>query len=158
MLNGNVSYNHYSNPSLDIANRGWSGSAFMRISQKLPWKLSAQLMGSVWTGGINGLYSKSSPVGISVFDYGISLQRSFLKEDRLTVRLSTWDPIYPSRNRFKSESVNMAMRQTFYSTQYNTSRFQISLSYRFGSINAQVKKTAKTIENDDLTGRKIGNN
>lgn len=158
MLNGNASYNHYSNPSLDIANRGWSGSAFMRISQKLPWKLSAQLMGSVWTGGINGLYSKSSPVGISVFDYGISLQRSFLKEDRLTVRLSTWDPIYPSRNHFKSESVNMAMRQTFYSTQYNTSRFQISLSYRFGSINAQVKKTAKTIENDDLTGRKIGNN
>lgn len=157
MLNGNASYNHYSNPSLDIANRGWSGSAFMRISQKLPWKLSAQLMGSVWTGGINGLYSKSSPVGISMFDYGISLQRSFLKEDRLTVRLSTWDPVYP-RNRFKSESVNMAMRQTSYGFQDNASRFQISVSYRFGSINAQVKKTAKTIENDDLTGRKIGNN
>ena len=30
----------------------------------------------------------------------------------------------------------------------------LSLSYRFGSLNTSVKKTAKSISNDDLVGRK----
>lgn len=156
MLNGNTTYKHYANPSLNITHGGWSSNVFARVSQKLPWKISAELMTSIWTGGINGLYAKSRPVGIALFDYGLTFQRSFLKDDRLTVRLSAWNPIYPSRAKYKSESVNIDMRQTSYTTMFDPYRFQIAIAFRFGSINAQVKKTAKTIENDDLTGRKVG--
>ena len=37
---------------------------------------------------------------------------------------------------------------------YNYRTAGLTVSYRFGSLNAQVKKTAKSIENDDLIGRK----
>ena len=32
--------------------------------------------------------------------------------------------------------------------------FSVSVSYRFGSMNVQVKKVNKSIDNDDLEGRK----
>lgn len=155
MFNGNANYNHYANPSLNITNGGWSGNAFFRLSQKLPWKITGNFHASVWTGGVNGLYGKTSQIGISVFDYGLSLQRSFLKEDRLTFRISTWNPFYPRYSKSKSTSDNLSYRSTSISMMRHYFGVQIGISYRFGSMNAQVKKTATKIENDDLTGRKI---
>lgn len=153
MLNANANYNHYANPSLGISNSGWGGHAFLRLTQRLPWKLQGHVMMSTWTGNVNGLYGSFRPVGISYFDYGLSLQRSFLKEDRLTVRLSTWNPIYASKNRFKTTTCNLPYRSVSRTWQDTPLRIGIGISYRFGSLNAQVKKTVKTIENDDLTGR-----
>ncbi len=155
MFNGNASYNHYANPSLKITNGGWGGNAYCRISQKLPWKLNATVGMSLWAGNINGLYGINRPYKLSMLDYSISLQRSFLKEDRLTVRLSTWNPAYTSTGKIKSKNINVPYRSTTYSINEHPSTFAIALSYRFGSINAQVKKTAKSIQNDDLSGRKL---
>ena len=37
----------------------------------------------------------------------------------------------------------------------NTRRYVgLSVNFRFGSLNVQVKKTASSISNDDLSGRK----
>lgn len=155
MLNGNATYNHYDNPSLNITNNGWGGNAYLRLSQRLPWNIMGNLFGAIWTGSINGLYGESRPQGISKLNYGLSLQRSFLKEDRLTLRLSTWNPFYPNQTRYKSTTTNLAYNSTSYTYQRQYFNLQIAVSYRFGSINAQVKKTATKIENDDLTGRKI---
>lgn len=155
MLNGNVAYKHYANPTIDITNGGWGGNVYARLSQKLPWNISGTLSMSVWTGSVNGLYDVMNPVHVAMLNYGLSLQRSFLKEDRLTVRLSTWNPFYPGSVRYKSENCNLAYNSVSYSYQDHPKSAQISVSYRFGSINAQVKKTAKSIENDDLTGRKM---
>lgn len=156
MFNGNLSYDHYANPSLNLTNGGWSGNFFARLSQRLPWSLQGQVMVNMWSGGINGLYGHFSPIGISKINYGLSLQRSFLKEDRLTVRLMAWNPIYSSDSRHRSRTENLSYRSQTTSYNPNTSNFQVSVSYRFGSLNAQVKKTVKSIENDDLTGRKVG--
>ena len=36
--------------------------------------------------------------------------------------------------------------------EYNQRRFDISVSFRFGSLQTSVKRTDKSIENDDLMG------
>lgn len=154
MLNANGSYEHYANPSLNITHGGWSSFAFARISQKLPWKLTAQGSVFYWSGGIGGLYDKYRNIG--GINYTLSLQRSFLKEDRLTVRAYVRNPFHSKHPRMKYSSVNTSFNQVSYSFRQPTTNFGISISYRFGSLNAQVKKTAKTIQNDDLNGQSSG--
>lgn len=158
MLNANTSYDHYANPSLNLTHGGWSGMVFARLSQQLPWKLSGSVGVNMWSGGVNGLYGTFRPSGLGYFNYMLSLQRSFLKEDRLTVRVSTWNPIAPSSIKYRSYTVNLPFNPVNTMYRRHLSSFQISVAYRFGSINAQVKKTNKSIQNDDLQGQRSGGN
>ena len=158
MLNANTSYDHYANPSLNLTHGGWSGMVFTRLSQQPPWKLSGSVGLSMWAGSVSGLYGTFRPSGFGYFDYMLSLQRSFLKEDRLTVRVSTWNPIAPSSVKYRSCTVNLPFNSVTTMYHRNLSSFQISVAYRFGSINAQVKKTKKSIQNDDLQGQRSGGN
>lgn len=153
MLNAGAYYNHYSNPSLDIARGGWGGNAFFRLTQRLPWKLSGVLGAYLWTGGVS-LYSDNRPVHLASCGYNISFNRNFLKEDRLSVRLTLQNPIYPGRLRYKTESFNTSYKTVGYSYQEHLKSIMLSVSYRFGSMSASVKKTSKSISNDDLVGRK----
>lgn len=156
MINANGGYQHYKNPSFNITNGGWRGNVFARVSQKLPWEIQGSIYGFFNTGGISGLYSKYESIGISKLGYGLSLQRSFLKEKRLTLRVSTWNPIYPSHTSYRTESLNLPYTSVTRSWNLNPRSFQFSISYRFGSMSTQVKKTVKSITNDDLTGGKMG--
>jgi hypothetical protein len=86
----------------------------------------------------------------SWFGYYFSLQRSFLKDDRLTVRLSANAP-FNKQWSMEAEVVN----GDFYDhqTSWNRARsFSLSLTWRFGSLKASVKKTEHSIENDDVVG------
>lgn len=154
MLNTNVSYNHYQNKSLAISNAGWSAHGFAQLSQKLPWNLTAMLRAMLWTGSPSGLYGSYRPVGSSILNYGVSLQRGFLKEDRLTVRVELQNPFGRHHSTTLSKSKNLAYDQRSESVRLHSFAVAFSVSWRFGSINAQVKKTARKIENDDLSGRK----
>lgn len=153
MLNAGARYNHYANPSLNLARGGWSGNAFFRLTQRLPWKLSGVLGAYMWTGNV-GLYSSMRPVSIGGVGYNISFSRNFLKEDRLSVRLTFQNPFYPGRTRYKNESFNTSYKTVGYSYEFNQKAIRIGISYRFGSMSATVKKTATSISNDDLVGRK----
>lgn len=152
MFNGSANYDHYANPSLDITHGGWSGYFFTRLSQKLPWGITGNLGLFYWAGSVSGLYSTTRSLGMT--NWFLSLQKSFLKEDRLTVRLSMRAPSH----RTKTTYYNTAFQNIAYNHPYSAYSFGISVSYRFGSLNASVKKTAKTIENDDLDGRHSGGN
>jgi hypothetical protein len=84
------------------------------------------------------------------YGYYASLQRSFLKDDRLTVRIMTNDP-FNRYIKYVDEAVNGDFRDL--GTSWNRGRqFAISVSYRFGSLKASVKKAARSIENDDVVG------
>ena len=152
MLNGNVSYDHFANRSLDIARGGWSGNVYARLSQKLPWKINGSLGASYWSGS-TGLYSEMRPIGLSALFYHIQFTRNFLKEDRLTVRVFANNPI-SCRMHQRSESFNTSYKTITDTYNRPRSTFGFGVAYRFGSLNAQVKKTAATISNDDLVGRK----
>lgn len=87
--------------------------------------------------------------------YGLELQKAFLKEKRLNVSLNIQNP-FGHRVRISDSSP----RNTGYSgyNRYynyrNANNFSITVSYRFGSLNASVKKTNKSIDNDDVENRK----
>lgn len=104
-----------------------------------------------FSGWIGSVYSYSDNSGITSYFYALTLRKSFLKQDRLNLRLSVNNPFGPNRGYSTNYTVNGDVKG--WSRSVNTPRreFSISLSYRFGSLNAVVKKTAKTITNDDLS-------
>ena len=147
MLNGSVGYNYYKSNELNLKNDRVSGNFFANVTQFLPWKLQLSGFAGMWGGGINDLYGHMG----TIFFHGFSLQRSFLKEDRLTVQLQA---IVPFSGKYMSVKNYLTHGDVTGWTRYEqvTRKFGISLSYRFGSLSTHVKKANKTIENDDLVG------
>ena len=149
MCNLNAEYNHYANKSLNITNSGWSGYGYMRISQKLPWKLTCNLGAFSYLGSVS-MYSITRPMGVAASNWNISLQRNFLKEDRLSVRLSLSNPITTAHPKMQTKSYNTSYKTIATAWQPTRRMFMIGISYRFGKMSGYVKKTAKSISNDDL--------
>lgn len=152
MFNLNGEYNHYANKSLDISNSGWSGYGYMRLSQKLPWKLTGSLGAFAYLGSVS-MYSISRPIGAASTNWNISLQRNFLKEDRLSVRLSFSNPITTAHPKMRTTSYNTSFRNESVMWQSSRRMVMIGVSYRFGKMSGYVKKTAKSISNDDVQGK-----
>ena len=147
VINNNLRYEHNENSNLGYRTFGWSDNYYINLSQNLPWKLRLNL----------SVYGKigHSPSGIyymqhSYYDYYVSLQRSFLKNDRLTVRLGAntpFDKYLPS----EAETVNGDYRD--YQKSWNRGRsFTLSVTWCFGSLKTSVKKTEHSIDNDDVVG------
>ena len=148
MFNGDMGHNYFHSAELNLTNKGhWASFFYTQITQQLPWKL--RLTGHVgkWGGGTDDLYSHS---GDGWF-YGLSLQRSFLKEDRLTINLSAQKPFSPKYDSYSHYTTqgDYTGRERY---EWRQRSFSLSISYRFGSLNARVKKTEKTIENNDVVG------
>ena len=147
VLNNNVRYEHYENPNLGYRNHGWSDNYSLSLQQRLPLKmfLSVSAYGKVGHSPSN-VYN----VQHGYFDYYASLQRSFLKGGRLTVRLTANAPF----NKYwtmDAETINGDFTGIERSWNRNRS-FSISASWRFGSLKSSVKKTEHTIENSDVVG------
>ena len=149
MINADLGNVRYRNDQLNLTNEKWCFEMFGYVTQQLPWKLRFTASFNRMDWGFSDVYTRY-PVR---YFYGFSLQRSFLKEDRLTVRLQANNPFSGNYDIAKSQTVNGDVLGYSKSWQHTRS-FYFSISYRFGSLKAQVKKTAKTIENDDLQGRK----
>ena len=147
VLNNNLRYEHNENPNLGYRTFGWYDNFYANLSQKLPWKLLLYM----------AAYGKigHSPSGIYYMQYSyqgyyFSLQRSFLKDDRLTVRIGANAPF----NKYwtsEAETVNGDYRD-FQQSWNNARSFTLSLTWRFGSLKASVKKTEHSIDNDDVVG------
>ena len=147
MLNGSIGYNYYKSNELNLKNDRVSGNFFANVTQFLPWKLQLSGYAGMWGGGINDLYGRMG----TVFFHGFGLQRSFLKEDRLTVQLQAMMPFggkYMSMKNYVTQGDVTGWSRY----EQESRRFGISLSYRFGSLKSSVKKASKTIANDDLIG------
>ena len=154
MLNGSIGYNYYKSKELNLKNDRFNGNFFANITQFLPWKLQLSGFAGMWGGSINDLYGHMG----TIFFHGFSLQRSFLKEDRLTVQVMAQMPF---GGKYMSVKNYLDQGDVTGWTRYEqvTRKFGISLSYRFGSLSTRVKKADKTIENDDLigSGKQSGN-
>ena len=126
---------------------GWAGFYYASISQQLPWKLrfSASSYGSVGHDP-NNVYGYSR----SWINNGGSLQRSFLKDDRLTIRLQATFPF--QKHRHDRSVVTQGDYTGWSDEKMMGQRFTLSVSFKFGKLKASVKKTDTTIENDDVVG------
>ena len=147
MLNGSLGYYYYKSDELNLKNDRVSGSFFANVTQFLPWKLQLSGFAGTYGGRISDLYGRMG----TVCYYGFSMQRSFLKEDRLTVQLQA---IVPFNGKYMSVKNYTTQGDVTGWTRYEQQvrRFGISVSYRFGSLKTSVKKADKSIENDDLIG------
>lgn len=147
VANGFVRHDNYRNPNLQLEESAWDGFYYVSVTQQLPWKLRLTLSsyGQVGHEPYN-VYSYFR----SFYNNSAALQRSFLKEDRLTLRISTYMPF--SKYQVSASVTDQGDYTACSENNYAGRRFQISLSYRFGKLKASVKKTETTIENDDVVG------
>lgn len=146
-MSAGVYYNSYLNDDKTVSNSRPGGYWNMNFRQHLPWKLRLSGWVGWWAGGCNSLYSYSG----HMWYYGLALERSFLKEDRLTVKLDAQNPFSSRYNSWTSHGVN-AGYTSLDKNSWTHRRFGITVSFRFGSLNAQVKKADKSISNDDVVG------
>ena len=135
------------NPSIGLSQKGYSGFYYLNGSQKLPWKLrlTAYTYGEMGHS-VNNVYSYSRPWN----RYGCSLQRSFLSEDRLTVRISANDLF--RKYRHYTDCTTQGDILGYSDSANRASMINFSISYRFGKLKASVKKTETTIDNSDVVG------
>ena len=147
VINNNLRYEHNENPNLGYRTFGWYDNFYANLSQKLPWKLLLYMAAYGKIGhSPNGIYYMQ----YSYQGYYFSLQRSFLKDDRLTVRIGANAPF----NKYwtsEAETVNGDYRD-FQQSWNNARSFSLSVTWRFGSLKASVKKTEHSIDNDDVVG------
>ena len=134
----------------------WQWGASARLTQQLPWKLRLEVAGGRNSGSVNNVYSYTDNITNNGWNYYLSLQRSFLKEDRLTVSIFALNPIGSSSQLSRQYFVNGDYTGYSDTKMMNTGKLaMLRIAYRFGSVNAQVKKTSKSISNDDIIGRKL---
>ncbi len=150
MLNAGVDYIYAKIASLGIRNYGITSNFYMNLTQKLPADIRLSAYAGCYGGGPSGLYDNSD----RNWFHGLSLQRSFLKEDRLTVSLSANSP-FAKFGKWTSHTVNGNYSGYSVSRWYQR-EFRLRVSYRFGSLKASVKKTDTTIENSDMVGGNSG--
>lgn len=148
-LVGNIDlwYDHLENRNAGISQHGWSGYFFISAAQQLPWKL--RLSANAW-GNFGHLVNNVYSYGRTYYIYGLFLQRSFLAEDRLTVSLRAISPF--TKTNKQTTITNHGDYTGFDKQIMNIRRFELSVSFRFGKLNASVKKTSRTIENSDVVG------
>ena len=146
-VNFNLWYDDISNPSLSLKQTGYSGFYYLNGSQQLPWKLrfNAYVYGQVGHP-VSNVYSYQR----SWNRYGFSLQRSFLSDDRLTIRISAND-LFSKYNHYV-DCTNQGDTFGYSDSAQRGRRVNFSLSWRFGKLKASVKKTETTIENSDVVG------
>lgn len=127
-------------------NDGWAFHANGGVEQNLPWRLTLTVNAGANREGIS-LYSMARPV---YYWYGLSLQRKFLKDDRLTLQVSasTFAPKY-DEYRYSSRATDCISTNI---QRMRMMQYAVSLTYTFGELKAKVKKTSKSIQNTDVVG------
>lgn len=92
---------------------------------------------------------------MSYYYYGLYLNRSFLKDDRLTVSLSGTNFF----NKYITYDYSTFTKTFRLDNSQKTEQrsFRINVSYRFGDLKSAVKKVARGIVNDDVKGGGEGN-
>lgn len=154
MLNGNLRWRKYSihTEADDAELERFGGYFYARVSQKLPWNLNLSLSTNWFAGYVSGPYQYwDSP--IRNMGYSIQLKRSFLKTKTLDVSVTASDIGLPDRLQ-RTYSVNGGVTGVGIQRNFHRPYVSFGISWRFGSLTAQVKKAANTIKNDDLDGRK----
>lgn len=151
MMNAGLDYSHQFNPATGETACGWGGRGFLRVAQTLPWELELTASLSTWFNPrqLHSLYRNTS---WSCIYYGISLRKNFLKENRLSASINISNPIHAKNpgSISKTWADGYFSRTQTYRKYYST--FSVSVSYRFGKMNSSVKKTARSITNDDVMG------
>lgn len=144
-MNGRGSYRDLKSEAQGLHNYGWNASFHGGIQQTIPFNIRLSLNGGGGTPYIS-LQGKGSGFNY----YSLSANRSFLKDDRLTLNIYCSN-VFEKYRTYSSSTVGENF-VTKNSSRHPSRRFGFSISYRFGELKASVKKAARSINNDDVKG------
>jgi len=149
VTNLNITDNYAENTDANLSQHTDNLFYYVNLSQKLPWNL----LFTAYTFGQFG----HSPMNIYAYSrawncYAFTLQRSFLSDDRLTVRLLACVPFHKDMHNKTRTTQGDIIGWGDNITAANGRYFKFTVSYRFGKLKANVKKTETTIENNDVVG------
>ena len=99
-------------------------------------------------GGGSTPYISLQGKASSYYFYGMNLSRSFLKDKRLNVSVYVSN-IFNYYQKYSNETVTDTFR-SWSESKMPRSSYGLSISWRFGELKAQVKRTARSINNDDV--------
>lgn len=134
-------------PEQGIYNKGLYGNFSGNIFQKLFWNLLLNVGGGASFGhNLSGLYGRTANYHS---DY-LSLQKSFLKDDKLTISLWTVCPF--ERHRAQTQYTTQGEYTGFTRTVNVSRQFGVRLSLKFGKSKIEVKKTGTNLDNTDVVG------
>ncbi|WP_165040683.1 TonB-dependent receptor domain-containing protein [Dysgonomonas sp. ZJ709] len=125
-----------------LANSGFDAGVYGGAQYTLPWTLKAGVNAGYFGARVN-LQGKYSAFNF----HSLSLMKSFMS-DKLTFNLYAQNPFNDS---FKFENI-IDTREFHFESQNTIYRrqFGIRISFRFGEMKAQIKKTKRGITNDDV--------
>ena len=150
-VNGRGSYRDLKSEAQGLHNYGWNVSCHGGIQHTLPLKIRLSL-----NGGGSTPYISLQGKGSGYQYYSIGLNRSFLKDDRLTLNLYC-NNIFEKYRTYNSHTKgdNFISKS---SGKYPNRYVGFSISSRIGELKASVKKAARSINNDDVKGGEGGGN
>lgn len=128
-------------PQLKASNSGWGGNFNVNVDYTFPFRLRLSANGGGGTGWID-LQGKGS--GWSF--YNLSLSRSFLKNDALSVTAYASNFFQP----YKSGTYTQNSETSRTSVTYRFRQWRIggSISFRFGALRSDVKRTSAILDNE----------
>ena len=148
---GSWSHYHAASEMLEATKAGWRVNLSSDISYTLPCNVRLTA-----NGGFNTPWFDIQTKGTKIsYWYGIGASRSFLKDDALTIRAgaSNFLPWCKSSG-WKQVSDSVIMEQT---SRWKAWNFSLSLSFRFGSLKASMKRTSAKIEQEGGASQQGGN-
>lgn len=149
-LNGRGGYNHYRLPEEDITTEEFTFDQNLNMNIGL-WKAATVSLGEGYNSGSANLGRKS---GDYFYSYATLSQKFFKKKLQLSV--SCYNPFT------KYQTYSSTAQTPTYRSQYRSRResrqFSVGAYWRFGKQNVEVKRTRKSISNDDTmdSGNKQG--
>ena len=149
-INGSWWYDHYNQEGYKLGRLGYY--SYVNLTQDLPYKFSAQLAAYLSNWGCNDVSSYNRQSFAATCRPLLSISWRGLKEDRLNLQIALQSFIGPKEPISKTVYVNGPYTGEVSSVRYRPLTAHIAVSYRFGSFTGYVKKTDKTISNDDVVG------
>lgn len=146
-LNGEGGYKHFEVKRINAVNHGWASSCNLIVQQRLPWKLKA----SAFMGYFGKDFSLQGHTNEFTY-HSLSLTRSFLKEDRLSITLTS--AMFAKPNFKWTDNIETDTYSYTNTTRHNNFQLSLNASWRFGKLQAMVKKTQRSIKNEDTVTKK----
>ena len=143
-VNGGIAYTTISSPELNLSNDGLSYFGGAGLSAKVWEKGTVNLNGFVYGGDVS--LQGRNPVN---YTSSIGFSQRFFK-DKLTLSLYVSEPLSKTKSyKYNSEDITYKMSTE---SVYVRRSANISLYWRFGKFNVNVKKARKTTTDDKMSG------
>ena len=144
-VNFQPAFKAFSAPHMNIADERFGGQLFAGCNW-MAWK-----GGTVSVNGGGGLPDGDMQMESELmwYYYGVSVSQRFF-DDKLKVTLSA-NNIFEKYNYYRLHSYGDGFENITYGG-HRAQRLQLSVTYSFGDIRAQVKKAHRSIVNDDIVG------